>query len=342
MLNCPFCEAPWPSNRIPAKGVRVALCEECFNPAVITVSGTDPTIARIAGQPDIRGTATPNSMAGDLFSAMRTRLDELPVLPGIAAEVLRMVRDPEVSMRDLGQAVGEDPVIAAKVLRVANSAMYGGMSEIGDLGAACARLGMQTVSNVVQAAAGGYLYKTRHEPFRIMMTRLQRHAVATAHCAHEIAKTIADPHADLLFTAGLLHRIGAVLLIDAATEAQGGPLTRLRENPALLDELLTAYYPIAGLLLVQRWNLPAELASTVFCHAHPGAAPDNDLATMAHVVALASDIADASGFPLHDEPGDGMLMAHPGTSFLGLTDVKLAAIRVDLEDRVAPYLEIAA
>ena len=342
MLHCPFCEAELTLARVPATGTAPVFCEACFNPSIVDARPAGPVISPVPGVMDSRMVAKPDSLAAALFDAVRQSIDDMPLLPEISRRVLLLLRDPEISMRAVGEVVGEDPVVAAKVLRVANSAMYGGLSEISELGAACARLGMTTVANVVQTAANGQLYITSNKEFKAQMERLQRHSVVTAHCASEIARSIADPRADVAFAAALLHRIGAIPVIDAVTSARKEPLSRLRENTGLLNEMLAAYSPLMGLMVVQRWNLPTDIMAATYFSALPDAEPSPDGAVLAHTIALASAIASASGFPALEHMEESMLMAHPSSQFLGLGDVKIATIRVDLEDRVAPLLDAAA
>ena len=48
----------------------------------------------------------------------------LPSLPAAALEVLRVCQDPDAEIAELAQALARDPMLAGRVLRVANSAFY--------------------------------------------------------------------------------------------------------------------------------------------------------------------------------------------------------------------------
>ncbi len=137
----------------------------------------------------------------------------------------------------------------------------------------------------------------------------------------------------------MIHRIGAVPILQSVAEATSGPLADLRNNPGLLEELLTSYYPLIGLHVVHEWDLPAELMATTYFHAEPARCPNSTHAVPAHIVSLAEMIASVSGYPAWGKADESLLMADDSTQFLGLTDIKIANIRVELDDRVAPLLE---
>lgn len=340
MALCPVCSASLEGVKTSANEMVVALCTACFNPSLIEAGSDAATV--VPHQSDMRELAPEGSIGAELLKGVRERRDALPVLPELSQRILALTRDEEASVNDLAALVREDPVLAAKVLQLANSAMYGGLAEITDLTTACARLGLKKLANCVQAVANGHLYTSSRPAFHSIMQRHMQHALVTAHCAHEIAVAIAEPQPDTLFVAGLIYRIGMVPLLDAVSEVEQGPLAELREQEDLLRDALESYYPLVGLYIVQAWNLPPAFSQTVYFQNQPGNVPDDTARSRAHAVNLAASIATASGFGPWEQGTDDLLMAHESTQYLGLTDIKLASIRVDLEDRIAPLLQVAA
>jgi len=338
MVTCPFCSESLPVAAKPAERAILAACDHCMNPVVLRSDAAGLQAVAPQGVRDIREIAKGESIGAEVLKAFPKAVERLPVLPEIAHRVMAMTRDPEVSMQDLAEAIMQDQVIALRILQLANSSLYGGLTEIKDLNAACARLGMKNISNTVLAIANGHLYKTKKPAYRDMMQRLWRHALATAHCASQLAIMLAEPGSDTLFVAGLIHDVGMVLLLDVVSQ-QGSKITAiLQQSPELLDEVLESYHALLGFHIVHHWELPAEFAITTFCHEQVEAVPDDSWRAMVHIVALASDLADVSGFGLHES--DVSLLTHPSTKFLGLNDMKLASLRVDIEDKLAPLLDI--
>lgn len=339
MSSCPYCGAS-PGDLAPSSDQPVLLaCPQCLNPYIQKGHGTKSGADVIPAFPDLRKAAPDGSMGRELLKALPEAIEALPVFPEISQRVLQLTRDPNSSMTDLADCISKDPVLAMKVLRMANSALYGGLQEVKDLKTACARLGMKSVANAVQAIASGNLYATQHPAFREHMRDLWRHAVATAHCANEIATMLAEPRSDMLFVAGLIHEVGRVLVLDIVGKQYRGVLATLHDAPALLDDLFASYSSLVGLHVVQKWGLPPDFAVTTFFHAHPEWITEDAWRSPTAVISLGEAVAAMSGFAIGGAPTS--LLGHPATKFLGLTDIKLAMLRADLEEKLAPLLEVA-
>lgn len=338
MLTCPYCNEHAPVHLTRGSVISLVACPACMNPYFIDADGG--TTQRVSGSGDIRHAAVKGTIGGELLAALPKAIQDLPVLPEVSTRIMELLRSGDTSMKDIADAVRQDQAIAVKVLQLANSAMYGGLTEITDLGAACARLGVRTVANAVQTVANGNLYITGNPAFKDHMRRLWTHSVATAHSASEIAGMTAAPRSDALFVAGLIHGIGAVVLLDIVSNTRRGVLGELHKSPDLLREVIDSYGSLAGLHAVQAWKLPPEFAMTTYLHSAPESVPGEEARVMAHIVCLAKAVAKVAGFSVHD--GAASLLSHPSTKYLGLTDIKLAMVRADLEDAVRPYLELGA
>ncbi|NIA14638.1 MAG: HDOD domain-containing protein [Nitrospiraceae bacterium] len=339
MSQCPYCATDLPDAFLPAEDVVLYACPGCFNACVLRREGGEIHTAVLEGAPDVRALATPGSIGGELLAIVAKSVDDLPVLPEVSHHIISMLHDPDASMEDLAELISHDPVVAAKILRVANSAMYGGLHEIVDLKSACARLGTRTVANVVQALSSGAFYTDEGAIFPDLMRRLWRHAVATAHCANEIAMQVAEPRPDTLFVGGLIHCIGQVVLLDAISRSENAMIIALKESQEVVGEILASYSPLVGLHVVQQWNLPPEFGVLVMCHHDPKLAPAESWESKVHILCLAESMATVSGYGITEE-NDITLLGHPSAQYFGLTDVKLASLRVDLEERVEPLLEL--
>ncbi|MCC6144310.1 MAG: HDOD domain-containing protein [Candidatus Hydrogenedentes bacterium] len=308
-----------------------------MNPVLIQQKAGEVLLRRLDQQPDIRAVAPEGSIGKAILSAMPEAMERLPVLPEISRRVLAMVSDPDVTMADLARVIREDQVIALSIMKLANSAVYGGLHQIKDLTSACARLGMKTIANTTQAVASNNLYITGDKKLRGSMQKLWRHAIATAHCASEIAAATAEPRGEALFLAGLIHDIGKVVLLEIITSGYSGHIKQLRESPELFREVMQAFHPLVGLHVVHRWNLPPEYGATTYFHHNPDACSVENWMGMVHVIALANTIANVEGYGMY-KPDEVYLTTHSSARFLNLTDVKLAALRVDIADKLEALL----
>src|SRR4030066_2591637 len=85
---------------------------------------------------------------GTGLNQFQIKAAELPVLPVTAQKVLGLMSDPDVSIEKLKRLVGADPGLATKILKIANSAFYGGNRNIENLNQAILRLGLNSVRSL--------------------------------------------------------------------------------------------------------------------------------------------------------------------------------------------------
>ena len=69
--------------------------------------------------------------------------ENLPSIPTVALEILRLSKDPSVSVEDLGEVISADPALSAKILKLANSSLYRRGEEITTLPKAAVLLGLK-------------------------------------------------------------------------------------------------------------------------------------------------------------------------------------------------------
>ena len=240
-----------------------------------------------------------------------------PVTPAVAMEVLAMARRPEVFFDDVARVCEKDPLVAARVLRVAQSAYFSRGSRIVSLKDAIVRVGVQTLANLFLAET--MTTRVFRAPgYDAAMSSLRRHSAMTAH----IARTLAAPmplHREHAFLFGLLHDVG----VASAAYLVGTRVPFAKAWPTILDA-----HAEAGRILCRAWKLPAEIEIVVAYHhggrvggtLHPGAC----------LVGVAEWIATDLGFGLDGEERP----ARPETELrlLGLDDEAIASATADAKN----------
>lgn len=168
------------------------------------------------------------------------RVGTLPAAPRQYLALSALLRDPDSTSAKIAEVVGQDPTVAARVLRLSNSAYYSGGREISDLRSAVTRLGQNTLRQLVLASevfsAGPEADELRDRALRISQLA---------------GKLLAGPSADLAATAGLLSEVG--LLLPRSTGL----------DPA------TTPYSITGAYLLGLWGLPSPIVEAVAFHDRP-------------------------------------------------------------------------
>ncbi len=208
-----------------------------------------------------------------------------PLLPAAALEMLALARDPNVSFGEIVALLETEPLIAARVLRIAQSPFYSGGARVQTIDDAVMRLGIRTIALVfTEAATNAQMFTS--EVFRAPMQALRRHSTVTAHLARKLAERIGQ-QGDRIYVCGLLHDIGiaACLLVAPALrgpDGRGFTFDQLKAPMFAVHE--AAADTVAGL-----WSLPEGLRWVVANH-HSFSRPGH-VSPMAALVCLASWIA---------------------------------------------------
>jgi HD-like signal output (HDOD) protein len=268
------------------------------------------------------------SLVGLVSAMSRAGTLSLPPLPEAALRIEELLRRDEGDPREVGDLIQHEPAIAASVIRMANSAAFGGLREVERVDEAVARLGMRQVGVIVVAVAHKGQF-TSDDPERgVLLRALWEHAVATATAARHLCGPDGAEGAEA-FLAGLLHDVGKLLVVKAVDVLGKRGVTAC--TPPVVDELMERLHPTLGHDTLTSWKLPGPICD-VALHHHDGAPEGNDR-LLARVQA-ANALTRRMGLHPNPEP-DLDLAAVPAVERLGLTELELAALMVDVEDEFA-------
>ena len=137
-------------------------------------------------------------------------VQDIPSLPLSVSRVLEMVESADCSASDVACVLMTDPVISAKILKLANSSYYGFRQKIGSIRQAIALLGFATLKNTLLSASLFEIYQSRIPGFDL--EGLWLHSFATAVACKVVSKRVRFPQPEKAFAAGLLHDIGKVVI----------------------------------------------------------------------------------------------------------------------------------
>ncbi|MBI5092794.1 MAG: HDOD domain-containing protein [Candidatus Hydrogenedentes bacterium] len=342
MGKCPFCYAVLPQAAKAPKQGGVYGCTNCWNPCVARHEAAGVVCEPVYGFPDYRIEAVPPVLiTRKVIPKLGAALENIPILPEVPRKVMAMAHDPLTNLMDIGRVINEDAVIAMKVLRAANSAFYACAHEIKSLDVACARLGLKMIVKVVHAAAGGQVYRGGGRVFQKQMEQTWRHALASAYCAAEIASAVSGVSTDDAFLAGLIHDVGRVVLLDIFTGRYGLTPSTLGGTLEQCLNIVEHYRAVAGLHVVQRWDLPHEFRASTLCSRAPHMAPVAAFLPLACVVSLADRMANQLGYAcgmIEDaEPN-----LNPSLTLLHLQPGALEGVQLHITDQIESLVEALA
>lgn len=260
------------------------------------------------------------------LEALFDQLHTLPTVPKVAQELIRQFDDPHTDIDMLAHSIERDPVIAAKVLRLANSARFRGLHDSTSVEDAAMRLGFNTLRTLVLASVMSGAFRANPG---FDLKAFWRHSFEVA----GLCRLLARQHgvdADTAFTCGVMHNIGELLIQSGAPEYASRMHHDTSSAGHAADETLQLGfgYPEVGAELVRRWQLPVVIQDAIAYQVRPAAAPDG--ARMPLLVAQAVHVCDA-------------LHAHGGVTAAALEAVRGPLLDgVDLDALFAALPEVIA
>lgn len=225
------------------------------------------------------------------------RVQTLPLLPTSAMRVIALTKNPSTSIKELETVIGQDPALAAGMLRQANSAYYGYARRISSLQEAILVLGFQATQGLAMASAVAPLLKTKLVGYEIEQEGLWKHSMITAMTAKRLCQHRKLPFGDIAFTAGLLHDIGKLIISIYVQEVGAYLLEKVNEaklSYVELEEKVIGYnHATVGGFLAKHWNLPDDLVEAISYHHTPFRA--QQYAELACVIHVANGLASLLG-----------------------------------------------
>jgi putative nucleotidyltransferase with HDIG domain len=221
--------------------------------------------------------------------------------PPVALQILSLVRRPNYCAEHLIKLIQLDPELTAQLLRVVNTTRFGGRG-VGSLTEAVMRLGTAQVTEVAMSLTVGRLLTMRKTAYVPDPNALWRHSIECALACRALSRYCSRLRcdADLIFTAGLLHDLGKIV-INSAPGASLEQIALASEDEEISSadaelSVLGADHAEIGGLVLDRWNLPAEVAGAIRFHHAPEFDPTG-LAVLVHVGnCCAHALADAVGW----------------------------------------------
>jgi HD-like signal output (HDOD) protein len=255
---------------------------------------------------------------------------------GLIPLLMARMCDPQSTAHEVAQVIGRDPGLAARILRVANSAYYGASGSVATLERAFVVLGVDAVRGIAAAACldRATVRALRSSPIEI--ESMLRHAVSVACAAESLARVSHRSLASEAFIAGLLHDFGVMLqlqvdrarLLEVIAALGAGP----GRNPRTVERSVGCIgHEHCAAVVFRAWHLPETLVAAIGNHHAPAAAPP-DSRRLAALVHLADTISLETGHGYAVEPQAWPLQA--GTlELLGIQETFLSHVAETLPER---------
>jgi HD-like signal output (HDOD) protein len=247
------------------------------------------------------------------YQALISRINELPRIESVLQELLEMVNREQIDFGELAKKMAMDQVLLARVLRMANSAQFGGVKGVSNINDAIVRIGVGAIRNLISSSILASTFP-KLETLNIKDYWASTFEVATI--ASTVAKDVkVDPNE--AFIAGILHNIGE-LMIHSLEPEQALEISRRvenGENPVDVQrEVLGTDAQQLGAALAESWKFPSELVDAIANVNHPGKAVESK--RLACLMFLARDIDHQWDSMLSVDEKQGYLSRHKAASAL--------------------------
>lgn len=280
----------------------------------------------------------------DLRQAIN-KLDALPAVPAIAQRLLALDLNTEEGERKLLVLIEEDPLISAKIVGLANSAMIGASRRISTVKDSAMLLGVKRVQSVaIGIAIMTLMAKTKTSKFS--MQDLWLHSIGISFAMLAIARFIPQkvrPHEDELFLAGMLHDIGFMALAYLDPELSDRLHACLAEEPErpiveIEKTILNVGHEELGAELARHWNLPEEIISVIRHHHHPNTADASIGRALARIINIAEKLLP--NFSICEYGNSGVTAEE--WKALGIDPAKEEEIKIQVDEGVEEAVQFVA
>jgi HD-like signal output (HDOD) protein len=233
----------------------VPAAEKTIPPEVVASVAPSPAIAAEAVAPDFRSIIIDRVMSGNF---------KIPLLPTVATKVMEITRRENYSLNDLSKVILTDQVIAAHVLKQANSALFGRGREVTTLPMAIQRIGSDTVTKLVFALSLQGI-KNDNDIFLDRKKALWEYSSACALFARFIALPLKIDH-NLAFLCGLMQDFGKIVLLSVIQEVMTKEWRTNHLSDEAVEKILDTYHPMVGSMVGEKWALPSQVIAAMAYH----------------------------------------------------------------------------
>jgi len=199
--------------------------------------------------------STQNALLTILVEKIKNDTLVLPTLPAVALKVRKAADDPDINLQDMGEVIGQDPSLSARMIKISNSAYMGRAVKVTSISQAVTRIGLRQIKNIATALAMEQLFVSKNELVGEYMKKEWANTVdvvANSMAALQMytARTKKrDFTIDTMTLMALIHSIGVLPIL---TEAERH--TEVFASPSFLDDAIDKLAPKVGGSIMRSWE----------------------------------------------------------------------------------------
>lgn len=263
---------------------------------------------------------------------------KLATLPEVFIKVNEMVDDPTSSASDIGKFIANDPGLTARLLKIANSPLYGFPSRIDTVSRAITIIGTRGLRDLILATSVINNF-TRMPSDHIEIEAFWHHSLYSGVLARLIAVKCNALHTEPFFVSGLLHDIGQLIILNKLPEMSRETQMRANDGKVPLheveQEVIGFDHAQVGCELLRSWGLPETIIDATAYHHRPGSAELSPLG--ASIVHIADALAIAARDELLSEGESADMLESVDSAAMAITGLEDDAVTHIMEEASLQY-----
>lgn len=277
------------------------------------------------------GKSAQSGIIDDVIASLRRGEINLPSLPKIGIEFKKLM-DKGAGFQEIADLLKQDMAISSKLISVSNSVQYRGVTPNQTTEQAIGRLGLNLTRQYVDAIFNRALYATSNKKYVDAIERLWKHALSCAFACQCVSETLGITLKDDVFSIGLFHDIGKLLLIQIISEME----TKGKFSDAVdmedLVRTLSDHHGKFGSSLLKRWGFSEQCVHAAqYCDDIKAAATISRELVIVHFANL---LVGSMGYDFKD-PESVDIESVESTHLLGLDSTAIS----DIQNKIKAYME---
>ena len=249
----------------------------------------------------------------------------LPTLPGIILRLKDLSENNKASLPEIAKLLTSDPVLSARILRLANSPFYG-LYRVSTVSKAMIILGVNVVKNLALSCVF-------FEVIAKDSIDLWEHSLGVGMTANMIACKLDLPEREEIATAGLLHDLGKALILLKCKDISEEIHELISQEELYTFEaerqIMGTDHAEIGAWLAKSWFMPDKLIDPIAFHHNVNMSANHKVKTA--VVHVADALVKASGFNDSSDPFVPQIQ-QAAWNILKISDQQLSEIVEEMED----------
>ncbi|WP_042142493.1 MULTISPECIES: HDOD domain-containing protein [unclassified Pseudoalteromonas] len=220
--------------------------------------------------------STENALLTILIEKINNDTLVLPTLPEIAVKVRESADDPDVNLMEMADVIGQDPALAARMIKISNSAFLGRTVKVSTLNQAVTRIGLRQIKNIATAMAMEQLFVSQNDLIKNYLDKSWQKSLEVASSAIALLQIYVknNKHTslnlDTITLAALVYNIGVLPIL---TEAERHP--EVFANPAFLALGIKKLAGKIGGSIMRAWGFTDDFVEVAESWSNPNYRPSN-------------------------------------------------------------------